>query len=234
MKMRILSFETEISFCDDYVEVLQIEEQKLFGSLVNSIYRLSNGIEEGIAEQIVLLEGEKIINFSKETMFVMDFMNFDFNQRKIQNELYRYVDGVYALEFEKLDAFQTVFYNVCLDVSDILVELPFEFEWKEQVEVLDYLKMIGLRIKQHGEQTILERLLLIIDIIHYFKMAKILFLVNAKSFLSNAELVELYKYSKYKKVDLLLLENGPEKEVLEYERVLFVDRDFDEFLLYNK
>ena len=94
--------------------------------------------------------------------------------------------------------------------------------------------MIGLRIKQHGEQTILERLLLIIDIIHYFKMAKILFLVNVKSFLSNAELVELYKYSKYKKVDLLLLENGPEKEVLEYERVLFVDRDFDEFLLYNK
>ena len=62
MKMRILSFETEISFCDDYVEVLQIEEQKLFGSLVNSIYRLSNGIEEGIAEQIVLLEEEKIID----------------------------------------------------------------------------------------------------------------------------------------------------------------------------
>lgn len=233
MKMRIFSFETEITFSDDYVNVIQIENHKLFGRLVSSIYKLSNGIEEGIDEKVILEENEKILNFSKETIFIMDFMNFDFNQRKIQNALYHYVEQSYDLEYEKLDEFQTTFYNLCLDVSDILVELPFEFECKENIEVLDYLKMIGLKIKQNGYQTILERLLLIIDVVQNFHLAKILFLVNVKGFLEEEEVVELYKYSKYKKVEILLLENGKEEKNLDYEKVLLIDSDYDEIILYN-
>ncbi|MDE7424844.1 MAG: type II-A CRISPR-associated protein Csn2 [Lachnospiraceae bacterium] len=233
MKMRIFSFETEICFTDDFVDVIQVKNHKLFGNLVNSIYKMSNGVEEGIQEQIVLEEDEKILNFSKETMFIMDFMNFDFNQRKIQNALYRYVEEVYNLEYERFDSFQTSFYNLNLDMFDILVELPFEYECKENIEVQDYLKMIGLKIKQHGEQTVLERLLLIMDVIHYFRLAKVLFLVNVKSFLEKEELVELYKYSKYKKISLVILESGIEVKPVDYEKILFIDSDYDEILLYN-
>ena len=233
MKMRIFSFETEITFSDDYVNVIQIENHKLFGRLVSSIYKMSNGIEEGIDEKVILEENEKILNFSKETMFIMDFMNFDFNQRKIQNALYHYIEQSYNLEYEKLDEFQTTFYNLCLDVSDMLVDLPFEFECKETIEVLDYLKMIGLKIKQNSYQTILERLLLIIDVVQNFHLAKVLFLVNVKSFLEEDEIVELYKYSKYKKLELLLLENGEEQKNLEYEKILLIDSDYDEIIVYN-
>ena len=233
MKMRIFSFETEICFSDDYVNVIQVENHKLFGNLVNSIYRMSNGIEEGIPEQIVLEESGKVLNCSKETMFIMDFMDFDFNQRKIQNALYHYVEEVYNLEYERFDKFQTSFYNLNLDMFDILVELPFEYECKENIEVQDYLKMIGLKVKQNGEQTILERLLLIIDVVHYFRLAKIVFLVNVKSFLENDELVELYKYSKYKKISLVLLESGAEIMPIQYEKILLIDNDYDEILLYN-
>lgn len=205
MKMRIFSFETEIIFSDDYVNVIQIENHKLFGRLISSIYKLSNGIEEGIDEKVVLEENEKMLSFPKETMFIVDFMNFDFTQRKIQNALYHYIEQSYNLEYEKLDEFQTTFYNLCLDVSDILVELPFEFECKQNIEILDYLKMVGLKIKQNSYQTILERLLLIIDVVQNFHLAKVLFFVNIKRFLEEEEVIELYKYSKYKKVETLLL-----------------------------
>ena len=43
------------------------------------------------------------------------------------------------------------------------------------------------------------------------------------------ELVEFYKYCVYNNVKLLLLERGSEVSLLERERILFVDEDYDEF-----
>lgn len=234
MRMKILSFENEINFSDDFVEVLQVENTRLFTGIVNSIYKMSIGIEDNIPEKVVLEENNKILSFEKESLFVMDFMNFDFGQKKIQNALYHYVEDVYNLEYERLEQFQTTISNLNLDMLDILIELPFEYECKENIAVVDYLKMTNLKIKQQGEESVLERLQMIIDSINYFHLAKMLILVNVKTFLDKEEQKELYKYSKYKKVNLLLLESGKEVAPIEYERILFVDNDFDEFLLYNK
>ena len=47
------------------------------------------------------------------------------------------------------------------------------------------------------------------------------------------ELEEVYKYIMYKKVMVLLLETGDEKECVKNEKILFVDSDYDEIMMYN-
>ena len=67
----------------------------------------------------------------------------------------------------------------------------------------------------------------------YFGIAKLVVFTNLKLYLSQKELEEVYKYIMYKKVMVLLLETGDEKECVKKEKILFVDSDYDEIMMYN-
>ena len=53
---------------------------------------------------------------------------------------------------------------------------------------------------------------------------------NLKIYLNDNELLELYKYSLYNNVNLLLIEKDF-KEKLNYENVLIIDEDFNDYLI---
>ena len=59
-------------------------------------------------------------------------------------------------------------------------------------------------------------------------MAKILAIPNLKTFLQEADLLELYKYSIYNNIKLLILENKHCENALKYERKNIIDENFDE------
>ena len=90
---------------------------------------------------------------------------------------------------------------------DVWEDLPFEFEYKDSIGVQEYLKLLGLKIAM-GDR-------------------------DSKLYLSQKELEEVYKYIMYKKVMVLLLETGDEKECVKNEKILFVDSDYDEIMMYN-
>ena len=69
-----------------------------------------------------------------------------------------------------------------------------------------------------------------IDIISTLKVADILIIPNLKLFLSNEELVELYKYSLYNNVKLLLIERNNEEQ-LKYEKNIIIDENFCDFII---
>ena len=71
---------------------------------------------------------------------------------------------------------------------------------------------------------------ILIDIISTLKIAKILVVPNLKMYLSDEELVELYKYSMYNNVKLFLIERK-QTEKLKYEKIIYVDENFDEEIL---
>ena len=61
-------------------------------------------------------------------------------------------------------------------------------------------------------------------------MASVLVIPNMKAYLSDEEIVEIYKYSLYNNVTLLSIENDFLSK-LEYENILLIDENFDEILL---
>ena len=93
----------------------------------------------------------------------------------------------------------------------------------------DLLKAFELKIDTIYYTTIVEKIEFIIDIISTLKIATILVIPNLKIYLDENELIEIYKYSIYNNVQLLIIENSNSEELLKYEIKNIIDEEFDEF-----
>ena len=232
MIMKIFSLENDITFTEEYINVLQIQDKKLFTNVINSLNDNINNIED-TKERIIILEGDTEIKIEKEVLMIIDVFNIDFNQKKIQNALYNKIEKIYKQEFERMSEFQTIFQKLQLNVLDVFNEFPFEFNYKESIGIQEYLKLLGLKIS-NNKGKITDTIFSLIDVVKYLSVTKILIFVNLKLYLIDDELKEIYKYAMYKKVNILLIETGEEKEPLENEKILYIDSDYDEIILYNK
>ena len=255
MIMRIPSFENDIVFSENYISVLHIQNGTLFARIIGSINSLINGVEE-LNEKIIFIdEDEKIMKASKDIMLITDIWNFDFNQKKIQSALFQKIEKIYQQEYERLSDFQTHFQSLQINAMDVWEDLPFEFEYKDSIGVQEYLKLLGLKIAMGDRDSIFGFIKNIkefeamklegkkigvigggavgLDVVEYFGIAKLVVFTNLKLYLSQKELEEVYKYIMYKKVMVLLLETGDEKECVKNEKILFVDSDYDEIMMYN-
>ena len=232
MIMKIFSLENDIIFKEEYINVLQIQDKKLFTNVINSLNDNINNIED-TKERIIILDNDIEIKIEKEVLMIIDVFNIDFNQKKIQSALYNKIEKIYKQEFERMSEFQTIFQKLQLNVLDVFNEFPFEFNYKESIGIQEYLKLLGLKIS-NNKGKITDTIFSLIDVIEYLSVAKLLVFVNLKLYLSDDELNEIYKYAMYKKVNILLIETGEEKEPLENEKILYIDSDYDEIVLYNK
>ena len=232
MIMKIFSLENDIIFTEEYINVLQIQDKKLFTNVINSLNDNINNIED-TKERIIILDNDTEIKIEKEVLMFIDVFNIDFNQKKIQSALYNKIEKIYKQEFERMSEFQTIFQNLLLNVLDVFNEFPFEFNYKESIGIQEYLKLLGLKIS-NNKGKIIDTVFSLIDVVEYLLVAKLLVFVNLKLYPSDDELNEIYKYAMYKKVNILLIETGEEKEPLENEKILYIDSDYDEIVLYNK
>ena len=232
MIMKIFSLENDIIFSEECINVLQIQDKKLFANVINSLNDNIYGIQNTKA-RIIILDNDTEIKMEKEALMDIDLFNIDFNQKKIQSALYNKIEKIYKQEFERMSEFQTLFQKLQLNVLDVFIKFPFEFNYKDSIGIQEYLKLLGLKIS-NNKGEIIDKIFSLIDAVEYLSVAKLLIFVNLKLYLSDDELNEIYKYAMYKKVNILLIETGEEKEPIKNEKILFVDSDYDEIVLYNK
>lgn len=231
MILKIFSFENDIDFSKNHINVLQIQNKKLFAKMVSSFNNMCKGLSVECDEVITLLEQDEIVDFTKNVLFVVDFLNFDFNQRRIQTVLYQYIDKIIKLEPEILSNINNLQDSIHIEFMSIMEEFPFEILCKKDSSILDILKMYGIRIKANVDEKIIEKLFKLVELVQCLDLAKLIILVNVKQYLDSDEIVEFYKYCVYNNVKLLVLERGLEVSPLERERILFIDENFDEFFI---
>ena len=231
MILKIFSFENDIDFSKNHINVLQIQNKQLFAKMVSSFNNMCKGLSVECDEVITLLEQDEIVDFTKNVLFVVDFLNFDFNQRRIQTVLYQYIDKIIKLEPEILSNINNLQDSIHIEFMSIMEEFPFEILCKKDSSILDILKMYGIRIKANVDEKIIEKLFKLVELVQCLDLAKLIILVNVKQYLDSDEIVEFYKYCVYNNVKLLVLERGLEVSPLERERILFVDENFDEFFI---
>ena len=76
-----------------------------------------------------------------------------------------------------------------------------------------------------------DNIICLFDLISNFKLYKIIVLVNLKLFFNDEEIVEIYKSALQRNIKLLVIEYSEENYLLEYENKLYIDNEFDEFVL---
>ena len=232
MILKIFSFENDIDFSKNHINVLQIQNKKLFAKMVSSFNNMCKGLSVECDEVITLLEQDEIVDFTKNVLFVVDFLNFDFNQRRIQTVLYQYIDKIIKLEPEILSNINNLQDSIHIEFMSIMEEFPFEILCKKDSSILDILKMYGIRIKANVDEKIIEKLFKLVELVQCLDLAKLIILVNVKQYLDSDEIVEFYKYCVYNNVKLLVLERGLEVSPLEREYFLLT-RTLMNFLYNN-
>lgn len=226
MIMSIIGFDNKIEFKEGNVNVLEIYNKKLFYNFINSINEQCNGYTEE-DNNIVIREEAKRIKISQSIYLLIDVFNIEFNTKKVINKIYSVLlNNIKNRQDDELE-------NLMLKLRNYLIEeineIPFEFNMKSEMETVDILKAFDIKIDTSCYTTIVEKVEFIINIISNLKIADILVIPNLKSYLSEDELVEIYKYSIYNNVKLLIVENSKAKKILKYERKNIIDENFEEY-----
>ena len=226
MKLKINGFENEIQFDDEHINVLTINNSKCFSHIIGILNDKINGIESN--EIFLLDEKNQEIKMDKKAYIVLDIFNIDYNSRKVLNKIY----DIIAENIEKNQDYEVE--KMVMQLRNYIIqeinELPFEFVMKSELEIPEILKLYNLKIDDVNYTSILEKVEILIDIISTLKVTDILIIPNLKLFLSSEELVELYKYSLYNNVKLLLIERNNEEQ-LKYEKNIIIDENFCDFII---
>ena len=226
MKLKINGFENEIQFDEEHINVLTINNSKCFSHIIGILNDKINGIESN--EIFLLDEKNQEIKMDKKVYIVLDIFNIDYNSRKVLNKIY----DIIAENIEKNQDYEVE--KMVMELRNYIIqeinELPFEFVMKSELEIPEILKLYNLKIDDVNYTSILEKVEILIDIISTLKVADILIIPNLKLFLSSEELVELYKYSLYNNVKLLLIERNNEEQ-LKYEKNIIIDENFCDFII---
>ena len=226
MKLKINGFENEIQFDEEHINALTINNSKCFSHIIGILNDKINGIESN--EIFLLDEKNQEIKMDKKVYIVLDIFNIDYNSRKVLNKIY----DIIAENIEKNQDHEVE--KMVMQLRNYIIqeinELPFEFVMKSELEIPEILKLYNLKIDDVNYTSILEKVEILIDIISTLKVTDILIIPNLKLFLSSEELVELYKYSLYNNVKLLLIERNNEEQ-LKYEKNIIIDENFCDFII---
>lgn len=220
--------DNDIEFLCEYVNVLEVENKDLYVKIVQSFHQIMDGFEP--IEPIVLLDKNKELSLSKNITILYDPFNFEFNNKNIITKLYQVINEEIVNNLECKYEFDSLLKQLSRIILNVAAEFNWDYSYNDNVYPIDYLKVLNLKIEEQREQKVLDRLLNLIDILSEFKLSNLLILVNFKCYFQENELLEIYKYVKYKGICLLLIEPFKMEKVLPYELKLTIDSEYDEFL----
>lgn len=217
-----------IEFSEDRVNILEINNKKLFNEVV---YRLNKSINMGEdPDGIILIENDEEIAFSKNALIIYDFFNVDVNQGKVIKKLYEDIEKEFKFNYEEEEIIKLQ-KELLTSIRDILMEYDYEFTQKEVLDIKDILKIMELKFDTNYYDKPLENIFLLFDLISNFQICKVMILVNAKCYFSSSEIIELYKMAKCKRINLLMIEYYSDDEKLIYENKIIIDEDYVEFYI---
>ena len=226
MKLRINGFNNEVLFDEECVHILTIKDSKCFSHLIGILNDKINGLESN--EIFLLDDKEEELKLEKNAYMILDVFNIDYNSKKILSKIY----DIISENIKKNQNY--VIENIALNLRNYIIseinELPFEFTMKSELDIPEILKIYNLKIDEEIYHSILEKIELLIDLLATLKISNILIIPNLKSFLGDVELVELYKYSLYNNINLLIIERNS-YDKLEYESNMIIDENFDDFFI---
>ncbi len=221
MTLSHIDFQTVFDLDD--INVLVVECAKTFTKYCKEI---SSSIQEE-GGNFCLFDRGKSLKMGKYCILVSDVLSLEMESKKITNKLFidlkNLVEMEYAVQWYKL---KTEIYQF---LSNLNSNSLYPLEYDEENDISALLKAFNVRLLEE-EDSLLERLVSYVKIGARYLGIKQYFFVNLKCFLSDEDLLLLYKEIMLENVGIFLLENTL-REKLEGEKILVIDKDLCEILV---
>ena len=121
-------------------------------------------------------------------------------------------------------------YNKIISIyKKILNDIDLPLIIDSEISIENITKIMKINI--NSSKDLLSNLFILIDLENLFHTKNILVFINLKQYLTNEEIEELYKYSIYNEVQLILIDSQSYGTTLSQEKKLIIDENLDEFML---
>ena len=224
MKLVHPLFSEPVCFAENSIPVLVLENPAAFRKMTTELIRQS----EGEGGEFVLSVNDKPIDCAEHMNVFFDYSHLDSVEKRIQTKAL----NSFIRSTQETMADDT--YRLSLAIKEYLAKLatlsdhPVSYEQGENLLAL--LKAMEFHIDLAGLSPI-EALYEQIVLIHSLSKGQCVVLVNAYSFFSKDELMQLYKMVLYRKIPMMLLENHTSKYRHDCEKIILYDEDMCELSL---
>ncbi len=225
MKLIIKYIDNDIELKENEISAIEIENKRYFYRIVKDLYDI---YDNELSEDIYLIDdNNKEINISNKIKIFIDYFNFKLDSKKYTNDITKYINKILSEETKEilLNQYKKIINLYKKELNNI--DLPLVLDTDLDIENIT--KLIKVSIDTNKE--LINNLFTLIDLENIFQTKNILVFINLKQYLSKEEIEELYKYSIYSRITLLLIDSQSYGTTLTNERKLIIDENLDEFML---
>lgn len=194
--------------------ILSIEDTRVFAHLVQLFYQY-----DGESELRLFDEKQKSLKNS-ELMLITDVLGYELNSTAILKLIY----GDLEQQLNEKPEVKSMIDKLTATISELinyeLLEHELDLE-SDEITVMELFKALGIKIETTSD-TIIEKLIEIVQVFKNLSKKKLLVFVNTCSYLTREELTELNNYISLYGVDVLYLEP---RQVAEFKQYI-LDEDY--------
>ncbi len=225
MKLYIKYIDNNLEINSNEIQSVEIENKRYFYRIVDDLYTIYNG---NIVEDISLLDdNNNEINYLNKFKIFVNYFDFGLNSKKYSNDILKCITNNISDENKDLLTKQ---YNKIVNIyKNILNDVDLPLLIDSEINIDNVTKLMKINI--NTSKDLLSNLFILIDSENLFQTKNILIFINLKQYLTNNELEELYKYSAYNEIPLLLIDSQSYGTTLNNEKKLIIDENLDEFML---
>lgn len=225
MKIVVDFIDNEIVVQNNSVVNIEIENKTYFYRLINELNLISKGI---LSDNIFFLdENNNEISLLNKIDLYIDYFNIELKSKKIINNLYKLLKN--NIDDEDKTKINKCYSQIKKILSKSFINYNLSLTINDEFDIDNILKLLKVSIDL--KTNLFDNLLLLIDINNSLKLNELLIFVNLKQYLTVDELNELYKYSLYNDVKILLIDSQCYGTTNMFEKKLIIDGNLDEFLI---
>jgi len=185
-----------IPFKENEVVELVIENPHVFSEFVGDMLKQT----QGQSGEIILSEKEKPLNWKKDVQMVVDFISLDLNGRTVINALFKQM----MILGSEIDNKKQFFSAMGIEMIDEIIQgMQYDnITYNLDVGWGDIFKAFSVRVDDEYE-TLAEKVVMYLRLCSELLHVKLVCFVNIKSYLTERDLIEVYKMAGYFKFFLL-------------------------------
>lgn len=208
----------EIELKENIVSVIVVEEVNLRLSMIDELYSQIMG-KDG---NWLLTENEKDYELGKKVEIILEPFSLDLNNRKVKTKLYQDIKNI-AQDYSFSQGLE-LHSHICNYLENLLERIPYPVKYEEEWNILELLKAYGVELDEECD-SICDKIFNYIKLINHVCGISIFITVNIKQYLTEEQILELYKIAMYNKIQLVLIEFNMINGKLDCEEIYILDKD---------
>ena len=225
MKINVNYIDNELIVEENKILNIEIYNKKFFYRFIKDLNLIENG--NAIEEISAFNKQNEEITLTNKIEILSDFLDFDLYNKKYSSDFQKYI--VKNSEEKNIDKIVKEYSKVYDSILNIvnLIDIPITI--KNDFDFESIIK--SFKFEVNFFDNLLNNLIDLLEVKLNLSKEKIYVFINLKSYLSNEDLLELYKYIFAKNINSIFIDTNKYDDLNDNVNKIIIDTDLDEFVI---